>query len=479
MKIAIMHYHLKPGGVTTVIRRQISALKSLYGKDVEILVITGEAPQDFKNDRRDVDAPYDLAVIPGIGYDKVSHKPNSPEVTARFIIDVMRRKWPEKGCDILHVHNPTLAKNRFFLNILKILQKEGVNLILQIHDFAEDGRPTAYFDEPYPENCHFAVINGRDYNNLYASGLNKSGLHLLPNAVIPFTQGDAVSGNYILYPVRAIRRKNIREAALISFYLSKPLKITLPPNSPSDMAPYENFTVFIRTHGLPIEIGAGIDHNFSELVQNALFILTTSITEGFGFTYTEPWTMGKYVVGRRLSGITDDFEKNGIVLSQLYSSLNIPLSWAGQSYLSLFRKIYREMSAFFGKDQEAGVLESFIKGMEKNRVVDMGLLNETFQDRVLKKVLSDSAAKTVLEELNPFLKRLSAFNPDTPKQKNILDKNRETVVKQYDLNGNGRRLMEIYGHTLSRTVIHKIDKAVLVKRYLDPSTFSLLKWGKP
>ena len=41
MRVLIVHYHLKPGGVSSVIRRQASALKGL-GYEARVLV--GEAP---------------------------------------------------------------------------------------------------------------------------------------------------------------------------------------------------------------------------------------------------------------------------------------------------------------------------------------------------------------------------------------------------------------------------------------------------
>ncbi|MCK4565103.1 MAG: hypothetical protein KAU94_10570, partial [Verrucomicrobia bacterium] len=40
LAVAIVHYHLRPGGVTRVIER---AVKSL-GDNVDVLVLTGEAP---------------------------------------------------------------------------------------------------------------------------------------------------------------------------------------------------------------------------------------------------------------------------------------------------------------------------------------------------------------------------------------------------------------------------------------------------
>ncbi|MBW2100574.1 MAG: glycosyltransferase family 1 protein, partial [Deltaproteobacteria bacterium] len=127
MKIAFINYHLKRGGVTTVLKQQIEALKD----ECEFLVLTGLLPE--------APFPAETTHIPGIAYDREIGHPEPPEQTANAIIKAIYARWPD-GCDLLHVHNPTLAKNKNFLKILKLLQKKGIKLFLQIHDFAEDGR---------------------------------------------------------------------------------------------------------------------------------------------------------------------------------------------------------------------------------------------------------------------------------------------------------------------------------------------------
>jgi hypothetical protein len=42
MKIAFIHYHLKTGGVTTVVKQQVDALQD----DCQTLVLSGSAPKD-------------------------------------------------------------------------------------------------------------------------------------------------------------------------------------------------------------------------------------------------------------------------------------------------------------------------------------------------------------------------------------------------------------------------------------------------
>ena len=150
MKIAFLHYHLKTGGVTTCLKQQAEALKN----DCDIFVITGEKSEGA--------FPVDTFHIPELAYSSVYTKPINPQDIADIVFNAIQTRF-NGPADILHVHNPLLAKNKNFLKILNALQNKGVTLFLQIHDFAEDGRPPSYFAEEYPADCHYSVVNSRDY----------------------------------------------------------------------------------------------------------------------------------------------------------------------------------------------------------------------------------------------------------------------------------------------------------------------------
>ena len=285
MKIAYIHYHLKPGGVTTVLRQQVESTVDTC----DSLVLSGDPFESV--------FPCDVIHIPGLGYDISAPNFTNPESVATAIIDAIHLKW-KNGCDLVHVHNPTLKKNVNFLKILYLLKERDIKLFMQIHDFAEDGRPSVYFDEEeYIEDCHYGVINSRDYNILLKAGLKKEGLHKIFNTITPlhFTTKEATSKKYVLYPIRAIRRKNIGEAILLSLFLKEnaPLIITLPPNSPADISSYEAWKVFVMENHLNVIFEAGLTHEFSDLVLSSDFFITTSITEGFGFSFLEPWIAKK------------------------------------------------------------------------------------------------------------------------------------------------------------------------------------------
>ena len=175
MRVVLIHFHLNTGGVTSVVRQQT---EMLMAKGHDVLLVTGEAPP--------AKWPAHVAVVPGLAYDSPAGKNavSAPE-TASAILNAIHRYWPNQRPDIVHVHNPTLAKNNRLQAVLKRLQQAGLILLCQIHDFAEDGRPNVYFDEPYLSDCHYAVVNGRDLQTLRCCGLKEDGVHHLPNAVQP------------------------------------------------------------------------------------------------------------------------------------------------------------------------------------------------------------------------------------------------------------------------------------------------------
>ena len=469
MKIAFIHYHLKQGGVTTVLKQQVEALKG----NCEILVLTGEAPDTY--------FPADTVHIPGLGYynGTDSHETCDPQKVAESVKKAVLQKFNGE-CDILHVHNPTLAKNKNFLKILNLLQKSGIKLFLQIHDFAEDGRPLAFFaDREYPPDSHYCVINSRDYDILLDSGLKKEGLHNLPNVVIPFNfkQEMPDCDNSVLYPVRAIRRKNIGEAILLSLFFKKheTLSITLPPNSQPDIKSFIGWKKFVIANKLNIKFDAGLNNDFKKLVNNAEFLITTSITEGFGFTFLETWTGNKVLWGRKLAGVCNDFEKNGINMDHLYSKILVPVEWIG------IRNLYEKWKKSWIKSCTTFNFNGAKKNIDKlfNRIIidnhiDFGLLDEQFQKKIILKVISakENASRLLLK--NPHL----ALPNDLLDEKKLIRDNAQAVVKFYSKKIYTNRLLKIYSKVINNSVHHKIDKSILISHFLIPEQFSLLKWGE-
>lgn len=465
MNIAFIHYHLKTGGVTTVLKQQVEALRDTC----DVLVLTGTPPESA--------FPCEAVHISGLGYDSQDQNRSDPEDIAASITRAIDLKW-KSGCDLVHVHNPTLAKNSDFLKILKALQNKKIKLFLQIHDFAEDGRPLVYYSEDeYIQDSHYGVINSRDYNILLKSGLKEKGLHKIFNTIKPFNLSTkvATTKNLVLYPIRALRRKNIGEAILVSLFFknNEALAITLPPNSPADLKSHAEWKAFVEEKNLNVIFEAGLSHEFSELVMSARFLITTSITEGFGFSFLEPWTAKNILWGRKLPEICHDFEKKGILLDHLYTRLSVPVEWLGKEKLFMtWRACILKACSMFGITIDETKIASAFEKVTANQTIDFGLLDEAFQKTVISNVLSDKSNRDRLMYLNPFL-----LNPGNVSDKETLIKNNmNAVLLNYNKTKYKKNLVDIYSRVIKDNVCHKIDKKALVSNFLTLEDFSLLKW---
>ena len=466
MKIAFIHYHLKPGGVTTVLRQQVEATLD----ECDSLVLASSTPESS--------FPCDIVNIPGLGYDRPKQNRISPEDVAASIIKAINKKW-KTGCDVVHVHNPTLAKNRNFLKILKALQNRKIKLFLQIHDFAEDGRPLSYFsDDEYVADCHYGVINSRDYNILLKAGLKEEGLHKIFNTIKPlnFNSTGVTTKECVLYPIRAIRRKNVGEAILLSLFFNnnETLAITLPPNSPADIKSYAGWKIFTKEKKLNIVFEAGVTHEFSELLMSSKFIITTSITEGFGFSFLEPWAAKKILWGRKLPDICHDFEKNNIQLDHLYTKLNVPVEWIGRERLyEKWKSCVLIKSGIFDLNLDEKTITTSFGKVTSNDLIDFGLLDEAFQKMIISRVFADRTDRDRLIHLNPYLS-----DPGYVSNKEVLiQNNMKAVMLNYNKTIYKEKLIEIYSRVVNSSVRQSIDKEILISCFFKPETFSLLKWG--
>jgi hypothetical protein len=464
MKIAYLHYHLKPGGVTTVIRQQVERLTGAG----QALVLTGEPPPGT--------FPCTVKTVPGLGYRGTYPEPLSLTALADGVIQAIESVWPP-GCDLLHIHNPTLAKNPHLLDLLAMLRMRGLKLFLQIHDFAEDGRPHAFFSGAYPKDCHWGVINSRDHAILKKAGLTDAGLHRIFNMVTPLPASDSPipQAPRVLYPIRAIRRKNIGEALLLSLFFEKGmhLAVTLPPNSPADQASYAGWKTLARAIHLPVVFEVGLGSDFARLVRESDSLITTSITEGFGFSFLEPWTAGKRLWGRLLPDICADFIRNGIGLGHLYRRIDIPLPWIGRNrFLDEFRAAMEHSATRFGHRLPPGPIDATVDAMGDSGTVDFGQLHEKHQKQVIHRVSASAADAFRLKDLNPTLAEPARFKNDA----SLIRANREIVMDRYGAVRYQKNLLNIYGKVISRPVHHAVDKSALLAEFLRPETFSMLKW---
>lgn len=457
MKIAILHYHLRPGGVATVVKQQAAALS----KGDEVLLVAGEVPL--------ADPGYPVAVVPGLAYDAL-RPVQSPERTASDLESAVRSHFGGP-CDVLHVHNPTLRKNSAFLRVLSVLRERGTVLYSQIHDLAEDGRPQSYFAEgDYPADSRYAAINSRDFRILSDCGLGDEGLDLLFNVVTPIGALDPrAEKNTVVYPVRAIRRKNIGEALFLSLFLPKgvSLAITLPPTSPRDLPSYEAWKAAAARLRLPVEFEAGLDRDFNAVMSSARAVLTTSLKEGFGFSFLEPWTAGIPVAGRRLEAVCPDFEKEGIEQPRLYGELRVPISLIDlASFRAVWLSAVRDRDAGFGRRSDEAALAAGFERLVSGGAVDFGALDRQRQEALCEAARSDAAVRSAVLDANPSLPTLFDRPPE-----DLVERNRAAVRERYTLDRYRAALLAGYRAALGPQARRAIDKSALLDRFLKPEDF--------
>lgn len=483
MRIAILHYHLIRGGVSSVVRQQA---RSLVEAGEEVLVLAGETGADSSRAEYG-GAP--LAVVPDLRYDarridassasaaSAADRRTAVDRLASAILDAMQRHWGSCA-DVVHVHNPLIRKNSLLIGALRELRRRGARLLLQNHDFAEDFRPDVYLsDEGYPEDCHYAAINGRDHSFLKRAGLNPEGTHLLPNAVTPLEAAPGLPRTRYLYPVRAIRRKNLGEALLLSMFIPKgrTVAITLPPVSARDEASYRHWKAFAARLRLPVEFAVGDAVPLSYLMGSSVCAISTSVKEGFGFSFLEPWTARRSVVGRRLGYVCADFEKAGVRFPDSYDSVDVPLVYLPAPQLrKKLETALMDAYTSFGLEAPNYALKSMTDDVFSRDYFDFGRLDEELQTEVLETVASNAAAREDIAQVNPFLASLGSWEPDEA----LVESNRETVLTHYSGERAWERLMATYRAVIEKPVSHRLSKAILLELFLDPLRLSLVGVGR-
>ena len=473
LAIAVIHYHLRPGGVTRVIER---ALEALAGA-ADVVVLSGEAPAS--------DAPLApiTEVCEPLGYAETL--PPDPERQIDAVRGAAVRRLGNEP-DIWHIHNHALGKNVFTPLLTHRLAQDGCRLLLQPHDFAEDGRPANYRllrdrlgDDmetllyPAADHVRYAPINFRDTSFLQQIGLTH--VYELPNAVAANTAPAEVDralrpprSKTILYPARAIRRKNLGEFLLWSLLAPDGyvFQSTLAPRNPVWQGYYREWVAFARELRLPVEFDAGRTHDFTQLIRDAAALMTTSIAEGFGLAFLEPWLEGRNLIGRKLPEITPDFERAGLDLSGLYDALPVPIEWAGRDlFLERLKAGLRESCTAYGRPYTDSLLDAAVDALILEDRIDFGILDETLQRHVIRHLAAHPGDRDQLPE----------FGTDAPE--GIVAHNRRVVEEGYSLPAYGRRLMALYTG-LARSEpgpVTPAPAAQLLDIFLQPGRFNLLR----
>lgn len=439
MRAAILHFHLRPGGVTRVIELTCEALR---GQGIEPLVIVGEPPPPGCR----VPASH-VAVVPELAYGVETRQ---SEALMAGVEAAARRHW-QASADLLHTHNHALGKNFALPVAVSQWARQGRALLLQMHDFAESGRPANYrrlleqFGGPdglsrhlYPSapRVAYAMLNSADRGRLAAAGLAWNS-ELLPNPVALPAGGEPISKNFLraeralVYPTRAIRRKNIGEAILWAA-LAEPGERVILTAAPPGREHHDAWRDFADALDLPVTFDAQtlLSRPTVDFLASADLCLTTSVEEGFGMAFLEPWLAGRPVAGRDLPGLTCDFRHAGITLDHLYERLDIPAAWIEPTRVeSLITATLRRTCEAYGVPYEDAFATQSLQSVRQNNQLDFGRLDEELQREIIHGLACDRLNRPAIAPLN---------------RPNGIAANQAAVRKNYSLASHGERLAALY-----------------------------------
>ncbi len=348
MRVFIIHHHLHPGGVTSVIKSQVSALKQQGYNNITVLTGNNANAPESLSEMVELQT---LALLDYLPDEAVDHQALYGDILRDF-----HQRF--KKDDLLHFHNLNLGKNPVYSLAVHQMAEEGFHIFNHIHDFAED-RPANMelmhqvvekeFEKqlgkvmyPVMSTYAFGVLTSHDKNRIAGNGIDPSRISLLPNPVNPpsavtadqrlqirekiFLQLNLPADKKLaVYPVRGITRKNTGEFIFLSVLLGADyvFAITQPPKNPRELPQYNDWKLFCQAQKIPVVFEAGEKTDFPELMHASDICLTTSVMEGFGMVYLEPWLFNTPVAGRNLPDVTEDFFYAGIKLNALYNGLHV------------------------------------------------------------------------------------------------------------------------------------------------------------
>jgi hypothetical protein len=485
-----VHYHNRPGGVHTVMERYATAFNRCVGPARGVNLIC--CKNDLKTGVGFSGAQ--LLSMPQCEYRNFTDK--NVFIATRNLLRRKLLKAVEQSSAIGRLcvvgHNLTLGKNcalsSAFAEVAHAFKSANndIRFFSVIHDFAEEGRTNCMRaierlrglgidigGEFYPKtgNMVFVVPNQRNYKLLKTSGFNVALLNNplseaafsnnLKNAASPKTSSTPKcfipNAPTLLCPSRIIPRKNIFEAILLSNII---LKANLYVGVPGPSAAHKKLFAKIKTlcgrHALPVIFHEGA-YSADECFPCAFYdrvdaCLSTSIAEGFGYAFYEPWINGRAIVGRKPLGFSPAF---GLKMPYLYERLPIPASWV--SVEALAGKYYDRSGQFsYARPQKS--FQKFKREFEaafiKDGIIDFSCLDEQTQLNIIHKLLDSPSMAMEWEKLcGKELKRIrtGVLACLQPKQ-TVINSNRARLSKK----ASNKQFAKEFAHCFFKTRQKKV-----------------------
>jgi glycosyltransferase involved in cell wall biosynthesis len=444
LKLVIVHYHLRPGGIRRIIELATPHLVRQFGGRVASITFASGEAGDRKWNECFVGllrpTPVSFFVDPSFNYAS-EQKPRVERLTKQVRDGVGKLLAGADGRNCLvWSHNPGIAHNLLLTRELtRATAARGIPLVAHHHDWWFDNRwlrwpemrrfgfrslaSAARTIFPAVGNVRHVAINHSDaavlqrhfperadwLPNLTERGrLPERGKIRAAREWLQEKLADRDAPVWIL-PCRLLRRKNLAEALLLTRWLRpEAWLVTTGGVSSADEQHYANklSTEAQRRHWrLRLGILQGDETGkpgVAELLSVSEAVLLTSIQEGFGLPYLEAAAAQRPLIARVIPNIAPDLEKFGFRFPQYYDEVFIDPRlfdwWAERKrQAGLFGAWKRRLPGACRRWVGHPVL---LKG-ERPRAVPFSRLTLTAQIEVLAQPTQESW--TLCAPLNPFL----------------------------------------------------------------------------
>jgi glycosyltransferase involved in cell wall biosynthesis len=210
-------------------------------------------------------------------------------------------------------------------------------------------------------------------------------------------------------PIRLIRRKNVVEALLLAATADDPVQllVTLDANSEPERPYAEAVKDLFRRHNHAAVVGFGHElvgsvFGFDDLLLASDVVVTTSLLEGFGFTFLEGANRGIPLLGRNLNELTSDFAAAGFPGDSLYEQFLVPVNReTREEMMSKGRQFAQKQGQLLGLNNST--IDRFgdeVQAIFSDDAVDFGFL-ELKQQLGLIDYLRENAFVQEMRSLNP------------------------------------------------------------------------------
>ncbi len=375
LKLIVVHYHFRPGGVRRVIELATPHILRASGDGENTVTLVGGEARDAEWNAafRKCAAParVECVIDPALNY--VSGQTISPRAIAARICAVLEPIIPSgvpNDC-IVWAHNLSLARNvPLAREVVRVCVARGVPLVLHHHDWWFENRwarwpemrrcgvrtlrEAARVTFPTARNIHHAAINRANVASLRrhldrrAAWLPNPAERIAP----PPAQRVRTARKWLqhrirddapvwLLPCRLLRRKNVAEALLLTRWLRPDAwLVTTGGISSDDEQDYG--TALARAahhHGWRLRLGVleksdARNPSIADLLATSEAVLLTSIVEGFGLPYVEAAAARRPLICRALPNVAPDLRHLGFRFPQSYADILIHpglIDWSRES----------------------------------------------------------------------------------------------------------------------------------------------------